>query len=103
MNINEINTAETLSQLLQKRMRDLEAETCRRLIAWEDEKYGKAPVKRDTVPWRRRGFQVYFKHWIIWTSKEFEVRKIGCRTIKPLTDDCREGEEVKKQLDSYEF
>jgi len=32
-------TAESLVRLLQQAMRDLEAETCRRLISWEDEKY----------------------------------------------------------------
>jgi hypothetical protein len=32
-------TAESLVRLLQQTMRDLEAETCRRLISWEDEKY----------------------------------------------------------------
>lgn len=38
-NIDASATAETLIRLLQQRMRDLEAETCRRLISWEDEKY----------------------------------------------------------------
>ena len=51
--VDEIATAEALSQLLQKRMRNLEAETCRRLIAWEDEKYysatGIVPKRRDTM------------------------------------------------------
>jgi len=35
-------TAETLMGLLNQRMRELEAETCRRLIRWEDEKYSSA-------------------------------------------------------------
>eukprot|EP00571_Detonula_confervacea_P010466 CAMPEP_0172305044 /NCGR_PEP_ID=MMETSP1058-20130122/6363_1 /TAXON_ID=83371 /ORGANISM="Detonula confervacea, Strain CCMP 353" /LENGTH=1564 /DNA_ID=CAMNT_0013016491 /DNA_START=221 /DNA_END=4915 /DNA_ORIENTATION=+ len=38
-NIDASATAESLIQMLQQRMRDLEAETCRRLISWEDEKY----------------------------------------------------------------
>ena len=39
-------TAETLMALLNKRMRELEAETCRRLIRWEDEKYSSAIGER---------------------------------------------------------
>jgi hypothetical protein len=39
-------TAETLMGLLNQRMRELEAETCRRLIRWEDEKYSSAMGER---------------------------------------------------------
>jgi len=108
LNIDEIDTADTLTQLLQKRMRDLEAETCRRLIAWEDEKKysvnGNAPVKRDTMEAQSLSslFQTLDN-----LDKELEDMEDWlsdkAAAIKPLTDDCREVEEVNRQLEQQQY
>ncbi len=105
VNMDEISTAETLTGMLQKRMRDLEAETCRRLIAWEDEKYynstGNIPLhnRRDTM--EALSLSVLFQ-----TLDDLDEALEGMEewlsdkaaTIKPLTDDCREVEEENRQL-----
>lgn len=101
--------AERLSLVLQRRMRDLEAETCRRLIAWEDEKHfsvtGQAGLfaqnaNRDTVD------ALSLAH--LFTTLESLDREL-CEmedwledrvlAIKPLTDDCRDIEEENRQLE----
>jgi hypothetical protein len=101
--------AERLSLVLQRRMRDLEAETCRRLIAWEDEKHfsvtGQAGIfaqnaQRDTVD------ALSLAH--LFTTLE-SLDKELCEmedwleervlAIKPLTDDCRDIEEENRQLE----
>jgi len=102
--LDEISTAETLSQLLQKRMRDLEAETCRRLIAWEDEKYysatGIIPKRRDSMEAMSLStlFQTLDKLDNELDSME-EWLSEKAAVIKPLTDDCREIEEENRQLE----
>jgi hypothetical protein len=101
--------AERLSLVLQRRMRDLEAETCRRLIAWEDEKHfsvtGHAGlfaqnVNRDTVD------ALSLAH--LFTTLESLDKELGemedwledrVLAIKPLTDDCRDIEEENRQLE----
>ena len=108
LNIDEIDTAVTLTQLLQKRMRDLEAETCRRLIAWEDEKKhsvnGSAPVRRDTMEAQSLSnlFQTLDN-----LDKELEDMEDWlsdkAAAIKPLTDDCREVEEVNRELEQQQY
>ncbi|KAL3915562.1 MAG: hypothetical protein SGILL_005592, partial [Bacillariaceae sp.] len=101
--------AERLSLVLQRRMRDLEAETCRRLIAWEDEKHfsvtGQAGLfaqnaNRDTVD------ALSLAH--LFTTLESLDRELSemedwledrVLAIKPLTDDCRDIEEENRQLE----
>jgi len=101
--------AERLSLVLQRRMRDLEAETCRRLIAWEDEKHfsvtGQAGLfaqtaNRDTVD------ALSLAH--LFTTLESLDRELNqmedwledkVLAIKPLTDDCRDIEEENRQLE----
>jgi len=101
--------AERLSLVLQRRMRDLEAETCRRLIAWEDEKHfsvtGQAGLfaqsaNRDTVD------ALSLAH--LFTTLESLDRELiemedwledKVLAIKPLTDDCRDIEEENRQLE----
>ena len=101
--------AERLSLVLQRRMRDLEAETCRRLIAWEDEKHlsvtGQAGLfaqtaNRDTVD------ALSLAH--LFTTLESLDRELiemedwlddRVLAIKPLTDDCRDIEEENRQLE----
>lgn len=105
VNMDEISTAETLTAMLQKRMRDLEAETCRRLIAWEDEKYynstGNIPMRnrRDTM--EALSLSVLFKT-LDDLDKALEDMEDWlsdkAAAIKPLTDDCRVVEEENKQL-----
>jgi hypothetical protein len=98
--------AERLSLVLQRRMRDLEAETCRRLIAWEDEKHYSMTgqigplTNRDTVD------ALSLQH--LFTTLEgldtelaemegwLEDRVLA---IKPLTDDCIDIEEENRQLE----
>lgn len=101
--------AERLSLVLQRRMRDLEAETCRRLIAWEDEKHfsvtGQAGLfaqsaNRDTVD------ALSLAH--LFTTLESLDRELiemeewledRVLAIKPLTDDCHDIEEENRQLE----
>lgn len=109
LNIEEsaaATAAERLSLVLQRRMRDLEAETCRRLIAWEDEKHfsmtGQAGLfsTRDTVD------ALSLAH--LFTTLESLDRELSemedwledrVLAIKPLTDDCRDIEEENRQLE----
>ena len=105
VNIDEISTAETLTGMLQKRMRDLEAETCRRLIAWEDEKYynstGNIPMHN-----RRDSMEALSLSVLFQTLDDLDDALEGMEewlsdkaaVIKPLTDDCREVEEENRQL-----
>jgi hypothetical protein len=105
--------ADRLRYMLQSRMRDLEAETCRRLIAWEDEKqlssssatnaasklHG-ASDARDTVD--ALALASLFKTL---ESLDGELRSMEewlqdrAAAIKPLTDDCADIEEENRQLE----
>jgi hypothetical protein len=103
------SAAERLSMVLQRRMRDLEAETCRRLIAWEDEKHfsvtGQAGLfsqtaQRDTVD------ALSLAHLFTTLEsldKELEDMEDWLEervlAIKPLTEDCRDIEEENRQLE----
>jgi hypothetical protein len=107
--INAMNVAERLTYVLQSRMRDLEAETCRRLIAWEDEKHvslsGRAKLHdasdaRDTVD--ALALASLFKTL---ESLDSELKAMEdwlqdrAAAIKPLTDDCADIEEENRQLE----
>ena len=111
-----MSIAEHLSLMLQCRMRDLEAETCRRLIAWEDEKHysvtGKSKFlgqtdERDSVD--ALALASLFKTL---ESLDSELQSMEewlqerAAAIKPLTDDCADIEEENRQLEqqwkSYE-
>lgn len=104
-----INVAERLGLMLQMRMRDLEAETCRRLIAWEDEKHfsvtGQQKLftsedERDTVD--ALALASLFKTLEALDSElqgmEFWLQERAA-AIKPLTDDCADIEEENRQLE----
>lgn len=105
--------AERLRFALQSRMRDLEAETCRRLIAWEDEKHlsgasgtsgssklHDATDARDTVD--ALALASLFKTL---ESLDSELQSMEewlqdrAAAIKPLTDDCADIEEENRQLE----
>mmetsp|Transcript_13602 Transcript_13602/g.38277 ORF Transcript_13602/g.38277 Transcript_13602/m.38277 type:complete len:1292 (+) Transcript_13602:303-4178(+) len=103
------SAAERLSLVLQRRMRDLEAETCRRLIAWEDEKHfsvtGQAGLFAQT-PQRDTVDALSLAH--LFTTLESLDRELvemedwledRVLAIKPLTDDCRDIEEENRQLE----
>lgn len=112
--------SDRLGVLLQQRMRDLEAETCRRLIAWEDEKHiastggvqGKIASSddedRDTVD--ALALASLFKT-LDTLDKDLAMMEDylqeGAAAIKPLTDDCADIEEENRQLEqqwkSYEM
>ncbi|CAB9497367.1 Pfam:Sec3 [Seminavis robusta] len=102
------SAAERLGTALQRRMRDLEAETCRRLIAWEDEKHSSASsnahaskaANRDSVD------ALYLEslfNALDGLDKELQDMEswLGERAaaIKPMTDDCRDIEEENRQLE----
>ena len=104
-----VSVAERLGYMLQSRMRDLEAETCRRLIAWEDEKHlslgGRAKLHdvsdaRDTVD--ALALASLFKTL---ESLDGELKSMEewlqdrAAAIKPLTDDCADIEEENRQLE----
>jgi hypothetical protein len=104
-----MNVAERMTYLLQSRMRDLEAETCRRLIAWEDEKHVSLSQKaklhdasdsRDTVD--ALALASLFKTL---ESLDSELKAMEdwlqerAAAIKPLTDDCADIEEENRQLE----
>lgn len=105
----ELEEAEEVSLLLQRRMHDLEAETCRRLIAWEDEKHynliGQSSLfntmaQRDTVDalslaslfTTLKTLDAELKDMEAWLMERAAV-------IQPLTDDCRDIEEENRQLE----
>ena len=117
-NVDASATAESLINLLQQRMRDLEAETCRRLISWEDEKYYSASgdvrpmiagarASGDTVD---AGSVNDLFHTLEGLDAELERMEswIADRAtmIKPITDECRGIEEENRMLEqqwvSYE-
>ena len=114
-------TADTLIRMLQQRMRDLEAETCRRLISWEDEKYysalGGRPKQYDergvliTTETKVDAMSVNDLYMTLQDlDKELESMQewIEDRTamIKPITDECHGIEEENRMLEqqwvSYE-
>jgi len=110
-NIEEFDANE-LSQVLQKQMRDLEAETCRRLIAWEDEKYYSAsgnaphpnPERRDTM--EADGLANLFSTLDsldrqLESMEEWLSDKAAA--IKPLTDECRDAEEINRQMEQQQY
>lgn len=113
-NVDASATAETLIKMLQQRMRDLEAETCRRLISWEDEKYFSATGER---PEGDEGAQndnslSLNDLFVTLQSLDEELEKMElwiqdrARMIKPITDECRGIEEENRMLEqqwvSYE-
>jgi Exocyst complex component Sec3 len=102
------SAAERLGMVLQRRMRDLEAETCRRLIAWEDEKHysvsssslSSKTANRDSVD--ALSLASLF-NTLDALDKELQNMEhwLGERAaaIKPMTDDCRDIEEENRQLE----
>ena len=110
-------TADTLIRLLQKQMRDLEAETCRRLISWEDEKYYSASGERSGGNQSGQGketrdvMSLNDLHDTL-QSLDDELEKMEywieerATMIKPITDECRGIEEENRMLEqqwvSYE-
>jgi hypothetical protein len=100
--------AERLGMVLQRRMRDLEAETCRRLIAWEDEKHysvsssslSSKTANRDSVD--ALSLASLFNTLDALDKDLHNMESwLGERAaaIKPMTDDCRDIEEENRQLE----
>jgi len=107
--------AEALATLLQKRMRDLEAETCRRLIAWEDEKQyrsgggGMRITSTSKTSNNNNDVSALSLSSLVFTLEEID-RELAdmeswlegrAQAIQPLTDDCREIEEENRQLEKH--
>jgi len=112
--------AERLAQLLQQRMRDLEAETCRRLIDWEDEKQfslsgeskdavgsdlsldGEIPTARrsrtaDNISLSSLFHTLDGLDYELSSMEKWLERKAS--HIEPLTEDCRDIEDENNQLE----
>jgi Exocyst complex component Sec3 len=108
----EGSAADALANKLQDRMRELEAETCMRLIAWEDEKHYSVvkqnPYERDSEDAMSLG---NLFRTLDLLDKELGQMEVWLHdraaVIKPLTDDCRDIEEENRQLEqqwkSYEM
>lgn len=103
------SVAEQLGLMLQERMHDLEAETCRRLIAWEDEKYSSHLDKKGRES-RQEGLDTVdalalASLFRMLESLDAELKSMEdwlqerAATIKPLTDDCADIEEENRQLE----
>ena len=100
----EGTAADALANKLQDRMRELEAETCMRLIAWEDEKHYSVvkqnPYERDSEDAMSLG---NLFRTLDLLDKELEDMEVWLHdraaVIKPLTDDCRDIEEENRQLE----
>lgn len=95
--------AERLSLVLQRRMRDLEAETCRRLIAWEDEKHHS--ITGQTSMFSSSDALSLQDLFTTLDALDKELSEMEgwlderVAAIKPLTDDCRDIEEENRQLE----
>lgn len=104
-----VSVAERLGFMLQSRMRDLEAETCRRLIAWEDEKHlslvGRAKLHDDTDARDTVDALALASLFKTLESLDSELKAMEdwlqdrAAAIKPLTDDCADIEEENRQLE----
>jgi hypothetical protein len=95
-----------LGEMLQKRMRDLEAETCRRLIAWEDEKHysmvGESAFDNWDTTVDALSLSALFQTLDLLDKELADMEDWldeRAAVIKPLTDDCREIEEENRQLE----
>jgi hypothetical protein len=100
----EGSAADALASKLQERMRKLEAETCMRLIAWEDEKHrsnvGQNPYERDSEDAMSLGNLFHTLDLLDTELSNMEVwLHDRAAVIKPLTDDCRDIEEENRQLE----
>ena len=102
-NVGATAVAENLKVMLEKRMRDLEAETCRRLISWEDEKYisltGVVEHKRDTDALSLAHLFGMLDKLDSELSSMEEWLEEKVTAITPLTNDCRGIEEENRQLE----
>eukprot|EP00559_Dactyliosolen_fragilissimus_P002545 CAMPEP_0184866972 /NCGR_PEP_ID=MMETSP0580-20130426/24520_1 /TAXON_ID=1118495 /ORGANISM="Dactyliosolen fragilissimus" /LENGTH=1551 /DNA_ID=CAMNT_0027366949 /DNA_START=24 /DNA_END=4679 /DNA_ORIENTATION=+ len=103
-----LGIADSLSSILQQRMRNLEAETCRRLIAWEDEKYYSITGRSSSRPYHRRDTVEALSLSSLFQTldsldsqlEDMEVWLSGrASAIRPLTNDCRDIEEENQQLE----
>ena len=111
-----VNVADRLAFMLQSRMRDLEAETCRRLIAWEDEKHlshsGSSKLHTDTDSRDTVDALALASLFKTLESLDSELGAMEnwlqerAAAIKPLTDDCseieKENRDLEQQWKSYE-
>ena len=112
-NVDASATAESLIKMLQQRMRDLEAETCRRLISWEDEKYFSATGERPEGDVGQNDNTLSLNdlfRTLQSLDDELEMMEDWieerARMIKPITDECCGIEEENRMLEqqwvSYE-
>ena len=112
-NVDASATAESLIKMLQQRMRDLEAETCRRLISWEDEKYFSATGERPEGDAGHTDNTLSLNdlfRTLQSLDDELEMMEDWieerARMIKPITDECCGIEEENRMLEqqwvSYE-
>lgn len=108
LDLDDVDTSEKLTELLRNKMRMLEAETCRRLIAWEDQKMNStnptSPSKRDTT--ESLGLANLFETL---DSLERELENMEewlldkAEAIRPLMNDCREVAEENRQNEQRKY
>ena len=110
--MDAVVTGEKLNEMLQKRMRDLEADACRRLIAWEDEKLTSSQAL-DLIDTHRRNerdmvdcmslvglfatldeLDAELEKMEAWLSERVAF-------IRPLTNECRAMEEENRGLEQH--
>mmetsp|Transcript_19589 Transcript_19589/g.22520 ORF Transcript_19589/g.22520 Transcript_19589/m.22520 type:complete len:1448 (+) Transcript_19589:302-4645(+) len=106
-------SASDLTQSLQKRMRDLEVDACRRLIAWEDEKQQTSglhdppnPASASQPPAAMNPDAMSLVS-LFATLDQLDAELVmmeewltkKATAIQPLTDDCRDIEEENKALE----
>jgi hypothetical protein len=109
--LEQLNDAdyERISELLHKQTRNLEAEMCRRLIAWEDEKYssltltGLGSLSPSSIPGTESAslisllqvldrLEIELKDMEIWLEDK-------AKSLKPTFDDCKDIETGNKHAD----
>jgi len=100
--------AETISMELHRRMRELEAETCRRLIAWEDEKHYSVAGKQGLFTSSQRDTVDALSLASLYTMLDSLDQELGSMEawlqereaeIKPIIEDCKDIEEENRQLE----
>ena len=100
---DESEAAAALAKRLQARMNDLEEQTCRKLIAWEDEKhYSIIGQQNNRDSEDSMSLESLFRTLDL-LDRELKSMESWLHeraaVIKPLTDDCRDIEEENRQLE----
>lgn len=109
--LEQLNDAnyERISELLHKQTRNLEAEMCRRLIAWEDEKYSSLTLtglgsfsSSSNIPGAESASLISLLQVLDKLDVELKDMEIWledkAKSLKPTFDDCKDIETGNKRL-----